>query len=586
MRRGEAPQYKMSSGLPKPPAPGRPPPPANLTPAAVTLEEEFERSYKEAYKLIDHGIKLASRGLHTQAGIVLQKGLTMIDNALNIKVESFDCSAEKVQQYAEMQVKMRCTRKEVLNHFSDAQAAVSPSTVAVAPQVDDAPPSYDDYLKSVDSGGGSDRTAAAATEGAASSHLGGLHPRGQESDFEMVEAPPATPVMSPQQGEMIFQIENGVQIFFIYPDGRVTSPSYPSFLTVFTFPQPIGDGGAPSGARGFIQVGEWSYPLIPAQSPVLHSFYGAYMFPDVSSSVPGSSVGVIIPDTVDKETKELLEHILIQMTSYQEQEVPPGVDRLEQTKLIEKSTAERIASGAETLSKGVVWGAEKLGELISYGSESLKGYVQPVEQKTEIDPKWQTTAKVARDISGKAVKISGYLLNQVGKATMALGKRLAPHIQKQGTRAISHLTGKNEKEATSDVEGVLEVAAGAVRGASTIYMSLESAAAMLATSLTDNTVNVISHKYGEDAGHLADNTLYAVGQTAFAGHNIASLGVKGIAKRTAKATGKALIYEHEAKKQESEVSGQVEEASEAFETEEDPGPAPVRPVREKKKPPL
>ena len=42
---------------------------------------------------------------------------------------------------------------------------------------------------------------------------------------------------------------------------------------------------------------------------------------------------------------------------------------------------------------------------------------------------------------------------------------------------------------------MLEVAAGAVKGASTIYMGLESAAAMLASSLTDNTVKVVTHKY-------------------------------------------------------------------------------------------
>lgn len=39
------------------------------------------------------------------------------------------------------------------------------------------------------------------------------------------------------------------------------------------------------------------------------------------------------------------------------------------------------------------------------------------------------------------------------------------------------------------------MAAGAVKGASTIYMGLESAAATLATSLTDNTVKVVTHRY-------------------------------------------------------------------------------------------
>ena len=53
------------------------------------------------------------------------------------------------------------------------------------------------------------------------------------------------------------------------------------------FIEPIGADSVWDGARGFIQVGEWSYPVVPAQSPVLHSFYGAYMFPDATNSVAG-----------------------------------------------------------------------------------------------------------------------------------------------------------------------------------------------------------------------------------------------------------------------------------------------------------
>ena len=68
-----------------------------------------------------------------------------------------------------------------------------------------------------------------------------------------------------------------------------------------------------------------------------------------------------------------------------------------------------IPTGAEAVSKGVVWGAGKLSELISFGSDSLKDYVQPATQKKEVDPNWHKTAAVARDISGKAVKVSGYL---------------------------------------------------------------------------------------------------------------------------------------------------------------------------------
>ncbi|XP_076046807.1 spartin isoform X2 [Oratosquilla oratoria] len=568
------------ASIPPKGAPSRPPPPTNLT---ASPEEEFQKAYREAYKYIDNAIILVTQGQHGQAETLFQKGLTLIDKAVNVKVETFGCSQDKVQQYLEMQNKMRCTRKEVLMHFSDSQRNSPLAAYPAATQAQDAPPSYDDYLRSIEPVPGPSENADATAPPSGPIEYPRLNPHDpqvQEAAFEEIsESPQVTPLMSPQHGELVFKIDDGVQIFFIYPEGRVTSPSYPSYLGVFMLNEPIG-GTTPAGsARGFLQVGEWSYPLIPAQSPVLHSFYGAYMFPDITNSIPGTSVGLIIPDTVDKEMVALFEQILIQMTSYQEQKVPEGMDAtIERERIM--STSEKIATGASAVSKGVLWGAEKLGEFITFGSEKLKSSIPQETQAKPIDPKWQNTARVARNVSGSAVKVSGYLLSQVGKATMALGRKLAPHLQKQGTKAISHLTGQEEEKASGQVEGVMEVAAGAVKGASVVYMSLENAAAMLARNITDNTVKVVSHKYGDEAGQLADNTLYAIGQTAMTGHNVASLGVKGIAKKTAKDTGKALVYRYDSKKKgekpqaaegtEKMVMEGVEEGTEALPPEKKP----------------
>ncbi|KAK4313193.1 hypothetical protein Pmani_015455 [Petrolisthes manimaculis] len=543
-------------------APNAPPP------TTATPEQEFEHYYHEAYVHIDRGITLVTQGHKAQAEFVLQQGLTLLDKALGVKVEGLDCTADKVQQYTHMQHKMKCTRKEVLCHFAESQTGNSGSGGSGSSGGSsgssghpEPPPSYDDYLRSLHTSGqgsgGITTTTTTTSPPVSYPALGDLNVHGGVGGGGGGGGGLSTPILSPQQGEMIFQVDNGVQIFFIYPDGRVTSPSYPAFLAVFTFNEPIGGGRSivsgglatvgMTGARGFLQVGEWSYPLVPAHSPVLHSFYGAYMFPDVNSGVEGTSVGVILPDSVDKETRQLFEQILTQLTQYQQQSVPPGVDAQQQTRDISASTSERIAAGAEVVSQ-----------------ETLKTHIQPEVEKREIDPKWHKTAKVARDVSGSAVKVSGYLLGQVGKATMALGRRLAPHLQHQGTKAITHITGQGHQEAAANMDGVLEVAAGAVKGASTIYISLEAAAATLATNITDNTVKVVTHKYGDDVGCLADNTLYAVGQTAMVGHNLTSLGVKGVAKRAAKDTGKAILHQHEAKKGGGgveEAGGEVEEAN-------------------------
>ena len=50
-------------------------------------------------------------------------------------------------------------------------------------------------------------------------------------------------------------------------------------------------------------------------------------------------------------------------------------------------------------------------------------------------------------------------------------------------------------------------------------------------------------RYGSDAGKLAENGLYAIGNTAMTAYNADNLGVKAIAKRAAKDTGKALLLD-------------------------------------------
>lgn len=83
---------------------------------------------------------------------------------------------------------------------------------------------------------------------------------------------------------------------------------------------------------------------------------------------------------------------------------------------------------------------------------------------------------------------------KVGSATMALGRFLAPHVQTQGTRLLSSLSGLSEAEASSRVGGALEVTAGAVQGVGTVYSALENSASILATSLANNTVQIVEHK--------------------------------------------------------------------------------------------
>lgn len=51
---------------------------------------------------------------------------------------------------------------------------------------------------------------------------------------------------------------------------------------------------------------------------------------------------------MDKESRQLFEQILTQLTQYQEQQAPPGVDAQKETQAITSTTSERIAAGLVT----------------------------------------------------------------------------------------------------------------------------------------------------------------------------------------------------------------------------------------------
>lgn len=59
----------------------------------------------------------------------------------------------------------------------------------------------------------------------------------------------------------------------------------------------------PGQPPAFLQCGDFVYPLIPGQSPVLHTSHKGYVFPDIDTD--GGTVGVIFSSMQNDELKEL-----------------------------------------------------------------------------------------------------------------------------------------------------------------------------------------------------------------------------------------------------------------------------------------
>lgn len=78
---------------------------------------------------------------------------------------------------------------------------------------------------------------------------------------------------------------------------------------------------------------------------------------------------------------------------------------------------------------------------------------------------------------------------------MALGRFLAPHVARQGTKLLTNQFNMSEDQASQTVNSALTLAAGAVESFGTVYSGLETSARVLGRNISDNTVKIVEHKY-------------------------------------------------------------------------------------------
>uniref|UniRef100_A0A8C6VNI6 Spartin n=1 Tax=Naja naja TaxID=35670 RepID=A0A8C6VNI6_NAJNA len=419
-------------------------------------------------------------------------------------------------------------------------AAVSPSTS----MPNEAPPAYTPEATD------GHYTVSYGTESGEFSSVG-------DDYYTKCTQPPPVDNFGVDADELIL-IPHGVQIFYVSPDGQVSAPSYPGYLRIVKFLD-TDVATAHNRPPAFLQVCDWLYPLMCSQSPVLSCSSGAYMFPDMMSQVPGSYVGVVLSSELPIADRELFEDLLKQMTDLriQHAEASSDVINLGQTVHIQPVPEEKdrelpdwsekiahgILSGASWLSWGLVKGAEYTGKAIHKGASKLREHIHPEEKPLEVNPTVAKGLHVARQATGGAVKVSQFLVEGVCSVASCVGRELAPHVKKHGSKLVPESL-KKDKDGKSTLDGALVVAASGVQGFSTIWQGLECAAKCIAKNVSTETVQTVRFKYGNDAGQATDNAVSSainVGVTAF---NIDHIGIKAIVKKTAKETGHAVLDDY------------------------------------------
>ncbi|XP_050317065.1 protein spartin isoform X1 [Bactrocera neohumeralis] len=316
----------------------------------------------------------------------------------------------------------------------------------------------------------------------------------------------------------------------------------------------------------------WLYALLPTITNCYRTNYGAFILPDLEVDEPGHAFGLMLIDsgsTVDgaeqaaaqPEEQEELSDLQQFFLDLLEAVLSGHVELLQQPTVgprVPRDTSEQVSrhivTAADFIARNLVRGAEKTGELMVKTTPYIISKMRPAPPDAPpVSSTVQTSVAVARDVTHAAAGVTGWIAGKVGSASMAIGRYLAPHVQNAGSALLQKGFGYDTSEANSKMEGAMTIAAGAVEGFSTVYNGLETSAKILGTNLSENSVKIIEHKYGSSAGGVAAGTFDTLGNAFNVSQNVNYITPKGLAKKMAKNTGKAVIDDYKTKLRHSDT---------------------------------
>ncbi|XP_012320998.1 spartin [Aotus nancymaae] len=209
-----------------------------------------------------------------------------------------------------------------------------------------------------------------------------------------------------------------------------------------------------------------------------------------------------------------------------------------------EKVAHNILSGASWVSWGLVKGAEFTGKAIQKGASKLRERIQPEEKPVEVSPAVTKGLYIAKQATGGAAKVSQFLVDGVCTVANCVGKELAPHVKKHGSKLVPESL-KKDKDGKSPLDGAMVVAASSVQGFSTVWQGLECAAKCIVNNVSAETVQTVRHKYGYNAGEATHNAVDSAVNVGVTAYNINNIGIKAMVKKTATQTGHTLLEDYQ-----------------------------------------
>ncbi|TRY69250.1 hypothetical protein TCAL_13172 [Tigriopus californicus] len=306
------------------------------------------------------------------------------------------------------------------------------------------------------------------------------------------------------QPRLAIRLDHGVQLFAVDKNGIVSTFAYSSSLVIWKMNEDT----------AIIQVLDWFYFLRQGESPVLKAQNGAYMFPiSHVQTIPGT-VGIVLIDEVDNDTRFLFHGILSMFAdvivqrgakSGTKAEIHVGLhpfgkwlkDRGEAVALLIEDTTIQTCSRIETRANMSVAKSpacdpdKKLNGFLVYTARGIKG------------------------ATGTTEKITGKAAHGLESASDGIGAVLA----KQLTRPMN--VGTRQAQL---LENTMDITFGGVWAYDSVKDTLEVSAVHLGRCIRDQTVRVITHKHGVAAGVAAGQVVGSVGDLLLTAHHVHEIG--------------------------------------------------------------
>ena len=351
----------------------------------------------------------------------------------------------------------------------------------------------------------------------------------------------------------LFEIPGGVQLFCV--NQTVSSSANTSAMQIFI------SSDVPKPSWCIIQVGAWTHPLYHGCSPVFLCSNGAYMFPKLGgdSEIQEEVVGIVLSSDLDTAYHDtfqgILDHFAVlkqqdEGEKLQNEQVPdlsvtvPFTAPTERKTTWGDSIASGIGIGAAWASWGLSKGSEGAMKLISKGNSELKKNLSKNENPTKVDPKLQKGLYYTEKAAKSTAQASGVILQGMYSAASKLATYSTPHVKAFADKHLPSSATKKDKDGVSKVGEAVKVGYAGVAAFANVWTSMETAGLAIAKSISSATVDTVNHKYGEEAavttGH-ALNSGINIGKTAL---NVNNMGIKVMAKKVAKDTGKQVLKEY------------------------------------------